>query len=82
MREGFTPTQTAMLKVLSDGLPHSKAELHACLPDELGAADNVFRHISAIRKTLRPRGQDVLCEYRERSRFYRWVRLLGHEGDG
>ena len=79
MREGFTPTQTAMLKVLSDGLPHSKAELHACLPDELGAADNVFRHISAIRKTLRPRGQDVLCEYRERSRFYRWVRLLGHE---
>ncbi|MFA5376352.1 MAG: hypothetical protein WC455_11460 [Dehalococcoidia bacterium] len=82
MREGFTPTQTAMLKVLSDGLPHSKAELHACLPDEMGPLKNISRHLGEIRKALRPRGQDVLCEYRDRARLYRWVRLLGHEGDG
>jgi hypothetical protein len=82
MAKGFTPTQTAMLKVLSDGLPHSKAELHACLPDELSRPNSILRHLVDIRKVLRPRGQDVLCEYRDRARFYRWVRLLGHEGDG
>ena len=82
MAKGFTPTQTAMLKVLSDGMPHSKAELHECLPDELGPMKNISRHLGEIRKALRPRGQDVLCEYRDRARLYRWVRLLGHEGDG
>jgi hypothetical protein len=82
MAKGFTPTQTAMLKVLSDGMPHSKAELHACLPDELSRPNSILRHLVDIRKVLRPRGQDVLCEYRDRARFYRWVRLLGHEGDG
>ncbi|MFO7776004.1 MAG: hypothetical protein R6W89_09425 [Candidatus Hydrogenedentota bacterium] len=26
----WTPTQRRMLEVLSDGLPHTKEELHAC----------------------------------------------------
>lgn len=74
-----TPTQKAILQVLSDGLPHSKAELHACLPDELGKLSNITWHLAEIRKVLRPRGQDVLCEYRDRARLYRWVRLLGRD---
>ena len=82
MKSEFTPTQRAMLEVLKDGRPHTKAELHACLPDELGRLNSIAPHLSAIRKVLRPRGQDVLCEYRDRARFYRWVRLLGSNGEG
>ena len=76
MNNTCTPTQRAMLDVLADGLPHTREELHACLPDELGVIGNIRPHITAIRKVLRPRGQDIICETAYRRTRYRHVRML------
>lgn len=78
----FTPTQQAMLKVLSDGMPHTREELHACLPDNLGALSNIRAHIANIRKALRPIGQDVVCELFRGTIHYRQIRLLASPYDG
>lgn len=88
MREGFTRTQSAMLDVLADGMPHTRMELHACLDDELGPLSNICMHISNIRKILRPKGQDIVCELvhvtiKGGSKIqYRHVRLLASAYDG
>jgi hypothetical protein len=73
---GFTEVQRRMLKVLSDGLRHRPKELHSCLVDELGPISNVQPHLSHIRKKLRPKGQDIICEVLSRKYYYRWVILL------
>ncbi len=72
----FTPTQSAMLQVLSDGRPHPKSDLHACLPDPEGTKDNIKVHICRMRKRLRPAGKDILCVWDRRRWFYRLVRLI------
>lgn len=74
--ETWTPTQRRMLRVLADGLPHRREELHACLVDDLGALSNIQPHLSDIRKTLRPRGEDIVCEIVSRRICYRHVRLI------
>ena len=78
----FTPTERAMLAVLSDGLPHRRQELIACLPDELGLAVNMQMHVSRARKKLRPVGQDIVCEIVNRQFCYRHVRLLASACNG
>lgn len=72
----FTPTQARILAVLSDGLPHTPEELVGCLWDEMTSVKTVRVHIHAIRKILRPAGQDIVCEYIRRDCLYRHVRLL------
>lgn len=79
---GFTPTHKRMLAVLADGLPHRREELHACLSDELGPINNIHVHISNMRKKLRARGQDIVCEVVNRRFLYRHVRLLASAEDG
>ncbi len=76
MTNNFTPTQAAMLKVLSDGKSHTKEELHACLPDELGDKKNIRPHLTAIRKKLRPAGQDIVSRCSDGEFRYSWVRLI------
>lgn len=75
-RPRYTPTQQRMVDVLSDGQPHRREELHACLVDELGAVENIRVHLSALRAKLRPLGEDILCEYRGHQFYYRHVRLI------
>lgn len=82
MNDTFTPTQQAMLRVLADGQAHTREELHACLPDELGAVSNIHRHLCAIRKWLRPIGQDVVCQLRNRRIYYRHICLLASANNG
>lgn len=72
----FTPTESRLLSLLSDGLPHSKKELHACLYDSLGILNNIQAHISHLRSKIRPKGEDIVCEYAKRQIWYRHVRLL------
>lgn len=72
----YTATEKKLLAILSDGMPHRRDELLSVLPDELGSFGNVRKHLTQIRKRLRPRGEDVLCEYYKRSYYYRHVRLL------
>lgn len=79
---GLTNVQKKMLAILSDGLPHSRQELHACLSDDMGPLSNIQSHISGIRKVLRPKGQDILCEIFNRTVHYRQVRLLASAING
>jgi hypothetical protein len=72
----FTPAQLRILEVLSDGLPHRHDELMPCLLDELGSRKNLGVMICKMRKHLRPRGHDIICEFSHRRTFYRHVRLL------
>lgn len=76
MKRQFTPTQQRMVDLLSDGLPHSRHELHACLNDELQPLIHITPHLTLIRKVLRPKGQDIICEIYNRTVHYRHVRLL------
>ena len=70
-------TQEHILDMLYDGYPHTKQEIHAFLPDELSQLTAIGPHLTRIRKYLRPKGMDILCEFRERKTFYRLVRLVG-----
>ena len=77
----FSPTQRKILAVLSDGMPHKMVELTACM-DELTNPRTLHYHLSLIREKLRPRGEDVICQFIYRQRQYRHVRLLHAAGDG
>lgn len=82
MDNGLTITQCKMLAVLADGLSHKPEDLHACLMDELGPLSNIQPHITAIRKVLRPIGQDVICQRIDGETMYRQVRLIASATDG
>jgi len=68
-----------MLKILSDGNPHRREELHACCgPSSLRV---VRAHLSVIRKKL-TQGQDIVCVLRNRQICYQWVRTVGSANTG
>ena len=75
MKAYYTRTQTAILSVLSDGMPHTQAELRKCLNDEM-STKGLALHISMLRKRLLPLGQTIVCEYSYQKFLYRHVRLL------
>ena len=79
---GFTPTEHRMLELLSDGLRHTREELHACLFDDLAELASIQPHICRIRKRLVGRGEDILCVARNQTYFYQHVRLLCSPNDG
>ena len=78
----FTPTQQRILALLSDGKAHRHEEIRQCLPDELGDRHNIAAHLTAIRKVLRPRGEDIACQHIAREHYYIHVRLLHSPYDG
>lgn len=79
---GFTPTEKRILDVLADGLPHRPHEIHSCLDDELSTIAAIKPHLSRIRPRLRIKGQDIICEYRDKLYWYRQIRLLSSPYDG
>ena len=59
---GKVPRKTVrqkIMEVLSDGFPHPREELHACLWDELAEKTTIQQHISDLRKVLNPKGEDI-----------------------
>ena len=79
---GYTATQVRMLEILKDGRRHSYEELHGCLGDELAPVTAIFNHLSRMRPHLQAKGQDVICEFFERKRWYRHIVLLPSANDG
>lgn len=65
----LSPIQLRMLQALSDGLPHSREALLECIQDDRCKPTAHLAHLTAIRKVLRPKGEDILCEYRNRRPF-------------
>jgi hypothetical protein len=73
----FTPVESRMLDVLSDGMAHTGDELHACLWDTDGDRSNIRTHLANLRRKLRPKGHDIVCIYiHGAAPRYRHVRLL------
>jgi len=77
----YTPTQRKLLIVLSDGLPHTREELHKSLPDDLAIPATLRMHLSNIRKKLHPLGQDILVEHIKGQINYRLVKLMSEVSD-
>ena len=84
----FTPTQRAILTVLSDGEEHTPLELIQCLAKgfvetEMESARSALAfHLHALRKVLRPKGEDIVCRSSGRRLNYQHVRLLANPYDG
>jgi DNA-binding CsgD family transcriptional regulator len=76
----FTPTERAMLKVLSDGRRHSKDDLKCCCGP--CGSQTVNFHLANIRRKLRARHEDIVCVLRHKSLWYQHVRLLASPYDG
>jgi hypothetical protein len=77
----FTATQRRILAVLSDGLPHSKAELEAAMLNEFNSRDAIHFHITKTRQKLLQKGETILCQASGRTRKYIHVRLLSSPND-
>jgi hypothetical protein len=70
-----------IMQALSDGLPHKSEDLvRDCLWDGDKAA--LQTHVCNIRKVLRPRGEDIVCERVNGTTYYRHIRLLASPYDG
>lgn len=72
----YTPTEGAILKILSDGYAHKREELRQALPDELSGFSCLSTMLYQLRKKLKPMGQDIVCQLQGRRISYRWVRTL------
>jgi len=72
----FTKIETRILDLLSNGLRHHKSEVLDCLEDELASLPAMRAHLVRLRKKLAPKGQDITCEFRNNTVWYRHIRLL------
>jgi|SRR5580658_10449155 hypothetical protein len=83
----FTPVQQRIMDLLSDGLPHTRREIHGCLRDEQSKVSAIGVHISDIRKKVLPTGYTFVCTLSSRKIRYRYVQLVNDpklepKGDG
>lgn len=76
MKNGFTPTEQRIIAVLADGQPHARKELMGCLDDELAEKTALKRHLTRLRKKLRPQGRDIMFVASSKLCGYRQVRYL------
>jgi hypothetical protein len=74
----FTETEQKIVNILIDGRSHHREELRACIDGEFTALVTMQNHLKNMRKKLRPKGQDIICEFVNRQLHYRWVRLLAN----
>ena len=72
----YTPTQQAILNVLSDGRIHSREELCKCLGDELSPVTALYFHVSSVRSKLQSSGQGIAHFHRNKVSYYQLVRIL------
>lgn len=72
----LTPTQDKMFALLSDGLPHSNADLKSCLDDELAGHSALTAMLTLMRQRLRRSGYGILCERDGNGGSYRLVRFI------
>jgi hypothetical protein len=83
---GYTPTQKRIMDVLADGEPHSLRELFKLLDAPPGDAATSLQlstafvclqnHIKNVRKHVRPKGLDIVCQIIYRRKNYRLVRPI------
>lgn len=72
----LTRTERKILKVLQDGLPHTKEELLLSYSDEYGETNGLKAHIGHIRGKIERYGFTVKAVARGRASDYQMFRLL------
>ena len=72
----YTPTEQRIIDLLSDGLPHTRADVIKCLKDHLADFNTLAVHMFNLRRKVRPCGQDILLVYRKGGYHYQYVILL------
>jgi DNA-binding response OmpR family regulator len=75
----FTPTEQKIIDLLNDGQRHLMAEMKLCLWD--GDETAVYTHVGNLRRKLRPKGLDIVCEQNPKT-TYRLMRQLLSPYDG
>lgn len=78
----YSPTQQAIITLLADGKSHHRCAIRDCVGDCYTSWAAVAMHLMALRKKLRPMGQDIICELRNATIYYRQVRMLHTANDG
>lgn len=73
---GFSPIQMRMIEILADGQPHHRDQLFECMENPMNSRAALWFHLGVIRKHLRPRGQNIICELIHRAIYYRHVQLI------
>lgn len=71
----FTKIQQAIWNILADAEPHKRGELVASFTDEVSGNHVLDNHLTAIRKLIRPRNLDIICQFIKRSNHVRLIRL-------
>jgi len=71
----LTPTHHKILEALADGEPHDVDSLRKCLWDDMSKNSTLQYHVSILRKILRARGEEILCERVDNHIHYRHVRI-------
>lgn len=69
--------KSRIMRLLSDGMEHTRTELHGCLDDELSPERNVSPHIFHLRKELRPQGLVISVRKYGGVYYYQLRRLKG-----
>lgn len=77
----LTPTQRKIMDLLNDGEPHVRADLLACLWDELGSLGTVRVHVHHLRKLLKPLDRDIVTRMIGRTLYYQQVRIYRPDAD-
>lgn len=79
-KNGYSPSQQAMIDIFSDGEPHGKTELLEALAGYVSSPGALRKALCMLRKRL-PKDQTILCLLRNRRIFYQHVRLLSPPPD-
>ena len=72
----YTPTESRLVAMLSDGKVHSRRELLTCIDDDQAEFANLRVHLSRVRKKVQPLGQDIMYVSGNCTSGYRHVCLL------
>ena len=76
MTNNFTPTQNAILTVLSDGVPHHRQELMDCIDDPEPSSNQFHQALFRLRQRLKPLGQNIIVTLLNRRIAYVWTRRI------
>lgn len=78
IRAQLTPTERRIFELLSDGRPHRKQELFACMDDELAEWTAVKRRLTCLRKKIRDDGLEIICQVIDYHYAFRLMAVVTH----
>lgn len=72
----FSQAELRLIRITSDGEPHTKDELRKCLRNPNASDGDLHQAIFVLRQKLKPHGQDIIAQSYGRGSKYRRIRHL------